>query len=727
MQVSPKPKRRFRVLYLFSGAPRKSDVRSCIQQLCIAKGVELEMVEVDLILGDGHDLNDDEKWEEIAKRIKQGDFDAIIMSPPCSTWSRAVWSNKIGPRPVRSRDFPHGFPWLKGELKEKAAIGSKLVLRCVEVLDIAPPYTVCVWEHPEDLGRSRNGVPASVWQLEEVRRAAKKRRMETIAFHQCTYGADYPKPTRLLSDAHGLLQLGYPGWPVLNKELYYLGPLPRACGHERPPLIGTNTNGGFKTGPTAAYPIEMNQMLANLVFLHWFNQALTPAEGVTNNMDAEPAGERRAEDPALDLVPKLAETQEAKQAEKRQGAAYAMRNLEGKVYHDGAGLCSEGNKRPAFRKVSAMVSLGEQFLQLTSEEEMRRDLYRLALGKCNDPPFRKEVVERARQAWLECLAEKSGLAVAELSAVEPRQPFLLAAIGEHLKVIEDPDAEAFSPDPGTFRTGVPLGVQGMPRVPAVFEAKEKWRKYEEVPWPSDKENYLSAAENAVAVQGQFRKEEALGAMVEVDEEEAREQYGDGLRIAALAALEKADNTFRVVHDATHNVGVNSQIKVEDQLRYPGPMEIKMALQALHPATFVLTADVARAHRLVLVRRQDWGYQACRTGVDDSGEPSRKIWLNTVGTFGVTSASYHFTRLFAAVSRCAQSLLGRRDVCQLIYVDDLLFIAHGLGGLAAVWTTLLFLLVAGTPFSWGKCKGGTHSEWVLGGRFLDRIHVNTYST
>ena len=225
---------------------------------------------------------------------------------------------------------------------------------------------------------------------------------------------------------------------------------------------------------------------------------------------------------------------------------------------------------------------------------MRRDLYRLALGKCNGPPFRKAVVERARQAWLECLAEKSGLAVEELSAVEPRQPFLLAAIGEHLKVIEDPDAEAFSPDPGTFRTGVPLGVQGMPRVPAVFEAKEKWRKYEEVPWPSDKENYLSAAENAVAVQGQFRKEEALGAMVEVDEEEAREQYGDGLRIAALAALEKADNTFRMVHDATHNVGVNSQIKVEDQLRYPGPMEIKMALQALHPATFVLTADVARA-------------------------------------------------------------------------------------------------------------------------------------
>ena len=57
----------------------------------------MQMVEVDLILGDGHDLNDDEKWEEIAKRIKQGDFDAIIMSPPCSTWSRQYGLTKLDP------------------------------------------------------------------------------------------------------------------------------------------------------------------------------------------------------------------------------------------------------------------------------------------------------------------------------------------------------------------------------------------------------------------------------------------------------------------------------------------------------------------------------------------------------------------------------------------------------------------------------------------------------
>eukprot|EP00435_Cladocopium_sp_Y103_P023419 s974_g5.t1 len=584
-----------------------------------------------------------QRWNELAARIKANEFDIILMSPPCSTWSRAVYANRLGPCPVRSREYPFGFPWLVGELKEKAELGTLLVMRCIEVLNVAPATTICLWEHPEDLGRARNGIPASVWQLEELRQAAKRRKMETIAFHQCTYGANYPKPTRFLSDANGLLQLGFPGWPVLNGGLSCLGPLPRSCGHDHDPLIGANDAGGFKTGPTAAYPAEMNQMIAQLVFNHWHQQTPTPMEGEEATKPAEPAA------------------------------------------------CP--------RKL--LVYRGR---------EIRNDLYRLALGRCTSPPFRDETVAGARRLWLTRLADLSGKSVSELEEVDERQPFLLAALGEHLKLIGDPDAEAFLAKEGGFRAGVPIGVDGdMPRVPEVFEPKEKWKKYEPIPWPCDKENYTSAKDNATAVQLQFRKEEALGAMKEVEEEEARKQFGESLKIAALAALEKSDNSFRVVHDATHNVGVNSRIKVQDQLRYPGPSEIKAALEVMSPATFVLAADVSRAHRLVRVRPADWGLQACRTGVNDDGTKSDRVWLNCVGTFGVTSAWYHFTRLFGAVVRCAQSLWGRRDIFQLTYVDDLLFLAKGIGGLAGVWVTLLFLLIAGTPFS--KFGGGTRAEWI----------------
>jgi hypothetical protein len=172
------------------------------------------MTEIDLQISEEHDMSDEDRWQELITKIRNGEFDIIIMSPPCSTWSRAVWANRLGPKPVRSREFPFGFPWLKGDLKEKAELGTLLVMRCIETLEVAPAKTVCLWEHPEDLGRSRNGTPASVWQLEALRAVAKKRGMESIVFHQCTYGADYPKPTRFLSEADGLLQLGFSGWPI---------------------------------------------------------------------------------------------------------------------------------------------------------------------------------------------------------------------------------------------------------------------------------------------------------------------------------------------------------------------------------------------------------------------------------------------------------------------------------------------------------------------------------
>ena len=109
---------------MFSGAPRKSDVRSYLQKLCVSAGVQLQMTEIDLQISEEHDMSDEDRWQELITKIRNGEFDIIIMSPPCSTWSRAVWANRLGPKPVRSREFPFGFPWLKGDLKEKAELGT---------------------------------------------------------------------------------------------------------------------------------------------------------------------------------------------------------------------------------------------------------------------------------------------------------------------------------------------------------------------------------------------------------------------------------------------------------------------------------------------------------------------------------------------------------------------------------------------------------------------------
>ena len=66
---------------------------------------------------------------------------------------------------------------------------------------------------------------------------------------------------------------------------------------------------------------------------------------------------------------------------------------------------------------------------------MRKDIDKLALGKCGSPPFRDGVVEEARKLWLQHLSNESGAALKDLEVVDDRQPFSLAALHEHLKII----------------------------------------------------------------------------------------------------------------------------------------------------------------------------------------------------------------------------------------------------------------------------------------------------
>ena len=265
--------------------------------------------------------------------------------------------------------------------------------------------------------------------------------------------------------------------------------------------------------------------------------------------------------------------------------------------------------------------------------DVRTIAIKLAAGKVVACPFSAEVIEAGRELVFSSLESAgSTLPVREVSE---GQPFYLAAIEELLRMSGDPDYAAYDTAENSFAKGVRIGVGAeLPRVPAVFEEKTGSRKYDDDAEhaQSERDNYLSARENAAEVQKQFLEEAALGAMVEVSLEEALAEYGDRLALASLGAIEKRDGTYRVVHDGTQGVGVNSSITVRDQLRSPTAGDLRTALRIM-PRAFGLTGDVKRAHRLE-VARQDWGLQACRTGVGGSD----RVWLNKVGTFGVSSAS-----------------------------------------------------------------------------------------
>ena len=43
---------------------------------------------------------------KILEDIAKGVYDFVLASPPCNTWSRAVWRDRIGPKPLRSKTYP---------------------------------------------------------------------------------------------------------------------------------------------------------------------------------------------------------------------------------------------------------------------------------------------------------------------------------------------------------------------------------------------------------------------------------------------------------------------------------------------------------------------------------------------------------------------------------------------------------------------------------------------
>jgi hypothetical protein len=111
-----------RVLYLFAGKRRRADIREHLEHMCHKLGYKLLMKEVDLELhGLADDLLDDKIWDNELASLANGDWDVLLGTPPCNTHTRVVWSNSRGPKPVRSRHHPRGFPWLRGHAPDTPA------------------------------------------------------------------------------------------------------------------------------------------------------------------------------------------------------------------------------------------------------------------------------------------------------------------------------------------------------------------------------------------------------------------------------------------------------------------------------------------------------------------------------------------------------------------------------------------------------------------------------
>ncbi len=702
-------------LYLFAGKERHADVKHFVRLLADERGVDFCLEEWDILRGPEQDLTDDASWRAIKDRISNGEFDFVIVAPPCNTFSRARHNRAHpGPKPLRSWDYLKGFPWLRDVDLQKVRQANLLVERSLEAcLSAHSVGSVFLLEHPEQLGIAQGLVPASIWDWEEFKDLQKQTGLLQMAIFQCEFGAPTSKPTRLATNAINACDFSplakFMGPYQMDSEGKYLGPLPLTCPHKGHShrLIGKAEDGSWNTGPAATYPPGLCQTMADLVTHHLIDHSTGAGVKGVNQVVELAKGD--GEDPFHGRM-----DQAAKDNLGEPMTCGWM--LKPKSFTDGGGLCSPGRWLPKDRGVGLDDDKKEWINKLALKirtfvvkkiGDLKQATFRLATGHMKEPPFSDEDMKKLREEWFQLLGGSDSLRV-----VTPCQPFYLFAVEATMKKMGDEDFAIISQNEGdNYVSGRRVGVEKpIPPAPLVFRPKRKEKKYDNSEFVPEAMNYSSAEGAKEQIQKQFEEEEKMGWMYPLSEAEARKRFGQTLRIASLAAIPKDEKAVRVLFDGTHSVQVNNEIKMEDQLEFPTPAELARVMEISREQDWgvilAIAADIMKAHRRFLHDERDHGYLCCRADSD-----SKVVWANRVGTFGVACAALHFGRLAGAVFRTVIRLLNQQPCFQLLFADDLKWIVGGPSKYLDLWTLIVGWIMMGTPFSWRKFRGGLELDYV----------------
>ena len=661
--------------------------------------------------------------QSLLNKIKAEVYAAIILSPPCSTFTRATFSNRRGPRPVRTFVHLRGLPRLTWTERKKANWGNVMTDFSYEVCKaVRKEDTILVFENPEDLGAVQHGPyeslrPASMWQWPIFWELIESGDFLTRAFYQQDFGTDYLKPTRLLlKNVEVDADLFKVGAPCFDSQGFYQGPLSK-----RPAtvaLIGQHA-GRFTTAGTEQWPSAFCKWVAHKILTFWATRHSITAYG---------EGDKKCDGVTeTTSVPKdLREEYPTTMAEgwKIYGGEGEARKCEvpGKVrwFHDGCGLASPGRwdlekriwNRDLFwenlRKGSMEIIL-QHCGGLQSLDRMCFEM--AAKGEEGCTLVKNETVKQQLVDFWSSSLEKEGYNAQGLTEVAAGQPFRLKLMEALLDRAGDPDHKFLLDGEKGFPVGV---IRPLPRTPHMYEEQTSW-KLEDDPYMKSevwRDNYESVGDHESFVRQQFEDECSEGLMEKLTLEEAKQRFGDRIAISSLAVLveEAHGNKRRVIHDATHGTKINNRIKCRDKQRSPGAREKRYLLsyyRSRGDVVFSLVGDISKAHRRFLHDPLEHGLLACRVKSSD-----KHIYINKVGTFGVASASYWWGRIAGAGIRLVHEFLGpEMPIEMLIFADDLESLGARLRGRRGTVLSFLFLSTLGFPFKWAKQRGGLKVEWI----------------
>lgn len=251
-RVKPTETGLFFVIHLYAGRRRHGDFHDQINKIISSSrspwSSAVHVLSIDTAIDERMNVHDECLWGFLIAAARAGRILAILLGPPCETWSSARHAvlfdsdgcQMRGPRPLRSAMSPWGLSQLSlAELKQ-LHIGNCLLLRGVWLsIPVALTGGAVILEHPAppmQLDR------AAIWRTGVINLLLREGWLfKRHTFRQGHHGACGSKPTSLL----------YVNCRIGDVLSEFAQPMKHDCIE---PLIGHDSTGSFKTSKAKEYP-----------------------------------------------------------------------------------------------------------------------------------------------------------------------------------------------------------------------------------------------------------------------------------------------------------------------------------------------------------------------------------------------------------------------------------------------------------------------------------------